>query len=101
MKQLWILPIGSEAATLRLVGGKGVNLAILVQAGYPVPDGYTITTEAYRDFVQANNLQAKILDIVEAVQPDDPGSLQYASKTIRGWFSAASLSRTFGPQIKL
>jgi phosphohistidine swiveling domain-containing protein len=32
-------------------GGKGANLAILTQAGFPVPQGFTVAGQAYLDFV--------------------------------------------------
>jgi phosphoenolpyruvate synthase/pyruvate phosphate dikinase len=34
-------------------GSKAANLARLSQAGFPVPDGFCITIEAYRDFLRA------------------------------------------------
>ena len=39
------------AARLELSGGKGSNLAILTQRGFPVPPGFILTAEAYRDFI--------------------------------------------------
>jgi rifampicin phosphotransferase len=33
---------------IALVGGKGLNLAMALQAGLPVPDGFIVCTEAYR-----------------------------------------------------
>jgi phosphohistidine swiveling domain-containing protein len=43
-----------DAAPIALVGGKGANLARLAQAGFPVPDGFVITTAAYRVFLASN-----------------------------------------------
>ena len=37
-----------DAEMLPLVGGKAANLGELLQAGLPVPDGFCLTTEAYR-----------------------------------------------------
>jgi len=34
----------------KLLGGKGSSLAQMTQLGLPVPPGFTITTEACRDF---------------------------------------------------
>ena len=34
----------------KLFGGKGASLALMTQAGLPVPPGFTITTETCRDF---------------------------------------------------
>ncbi|MFI5272532.1 MAG: PEP/pyruvate-binding domain-containing protein [Ktedonobacterales bacterium] len=42
---------GDDDAPLSLVGGKGANLARLVRAGFPVPDGFVITTVAYYAFL--------------------------------------------------
>ena len=47
------LPFTSPDTTLALAGGKAMNLAELVRAGFPVPPGFIITTDAYRAFVLA------------------------------------------------
>ncbi|MCH7578911.1 MAG: pyruvate, phosphate dikinase, partial [Chloroflexi bacterium] len=38
-----------------LLGGKGANLAEMTNLGLPVPPGFTITTEACNDYIQAGN----------------------------------------------
>ena len=39
------------ADRIEFSGGKGANLAILTQAGFPVPQGFTVAGQAYLDFV--------------------------------------------------
>ncbi len=39
------------ADRIEFSGGKGSNLAILTQAGFPVPQGFTVAGQAYLDFV--------------------------------------------------
>src|SRR5512146_3174795 len=39
-----------------IAGAKAANLGDLVQAGFPVPDGFVLTTDAFREFVEANRL---------------------------------------------
>jgi phosphoenolpyruvate synthase/pyruvate phosphate dikinase len=39
-----------EAGDIELVGGKGLSLGLLTQAKIPVPAGYVITTDAYKEF---------------------------------------------------
>jgi pyruvate,water dikinase len=43
-----------EAARIRAteIGGKAANLASLLEAGFPVPEGFVITTAAFHRFVQ-------------------------------------------------
>jgi pyruvate,water dikinase len=43
-----VLPLADPAADLEAVGGKGASLARLAAAGLPVPDGFHLTTHAYR-----------------------------------------------------
>src|SRR3954467_2536425 len=42
-----------SAGGRELLGGKGVGLAEMTQLGVPVPAGFTITTEACRDYMRA------------------------------------------------
>src|SRR3712207_3211643 len=37
----------ANASSIAAVGGKALNLGILTAAGFPVPPGFVITTEAY------------------------------------------------------
>lgn len=46
------------------VGGKALNLALLDQAGFCVPDTVCLTTDAYRDFLQQEGLLERILLIL-------------------------------------
>ncbi len=63
-----ILPL-AEAHDSSLVGGKAVNLAAMIRAGLPVPDGFVVTTAAYlarnthRDeiFQQVRQAHAKLV----------------------------------------
>lgn len=68
---------------LPLVGGKGANLGEMTQAGFPVPNGFAITITAYEMFVQQNNLEKKILDILKTLNVEDPEQLNQASKNIK------------------
>ncbi|HDD24644.1 MAG TPA: hypothetical protein ENF52_04325, partial [Chloroflexi bacterium] len=44
--------VGADAR--EYVGGKAYTLARLLQAGFPVPPGFVVTTTAYRAFLAAN-----------------------------------------------
>ncbi len=49
--QKWVYRFAEGSASLRdLLGGKGAGLAEMTRAGLPVPPGFTITTEACRDY---------------------------------------------------
>ena len=56
----WVYMFTEGNATMRnLLGGKGANLAEMTNLGLPVPQGFTVTTEActqyYEDGRQIND----------------------------------------------
>ncbi len=83
----FVISLSDFQATLENVGGKGMSLAKLTCAGLPVPDGFHITTEAYRQFVGANDLQPHIVNALKNVDIADPAALEAASKTIGRFFA--------------
>ncbi len=68
---------------LALVGGKGANLGEMIKAGFPVPDGFAITTVSYDAFLKHNNIIGTINDFLKQVDVDDPDQLNSASKKIQ------------------
>jgi pyruvate,water dikinase len=89
--KIYILPLSDPRADLETVGGKGMSLAKLANAGLPVPGGFHITTEAYRQFVAANGLQPKILSALKEVDTSIPTTLETASAMIGQFFAQAAI----------
>jgi phosphohistidine swiveling domain-containing protein len=87
----YVLPLADPGATLETVGGKGASLARLVAAGLPVPDGFHVTTAAYRQFVAANDLQPRIRAALESADPAQPAMLEVASQAIRESFAQGEI----------
>jgi pyruvate,water dikinase len=72
-------------------GGKGANLGEMTTAGLPVPPGFVLTTEAYDDLVEADDLRQLIADLVSKVSAGDPQSSEDASAAIKELFLAAKV----------
>ena len=73
---------------LETAGGKGANLGELAGAGFPVPPGFVLTTDAYRTFVRDNIIEAAIIDAARR-KSEDPAVLQAAADEIAGLFAGA------------
>lgn len=60
----WVYLFNEGNANMReLLGGKGANLAEMTNLGLPIPDGFTITTQACMDYFNYNNkIREEILD---------------------------------------
>jgi len=91
MSSEYILPLADQHATLEIVGGKGASLARLSSAGLPVPDGFHVTTGAYRHFISDNDLQPRILAALQVVDPAQPSTLEEVSRRIYDLFADAQI----------
>lgn len=82
-----------EPASLDIAGGKGQSLTRLVGAGFAVPDGFILSTQAYRWFVNDAGIATPLLDA--AVPEIVHGALSFdaAAKRIRDLFESATLPR--------
>jgi phosphohistidine swiveling domain-containing protein len=95
----FVLRLADQLADLATVGGKGASLARLSSSGLPVPDGFHVTTLAYRAFVEVNDLQPKILAALDEVDASRPATLETASKSIRDIFERAAIPSEIASQI--
>lgn len=66
-----------------LVGGKGANLGEMTKAGFPVPNGFAITINAYDAFLAENDIAKKIYDTLKVTDVNDPVQLNEASRKIQ------------------
>jgi rifampicin phosphotransferase len=95
-----ILSFDSSEATLETAGGKGKNLARLTRAGFAVPRGFIISTDAYREFVSANRWLPPILAGVDGLSAEDAQALERASTQIRVAFSAGKMTEELEAAIR-
>ncbi len=91
MTELYIKKFSDTTANLENVGGKGASLVKLAASGLPVPDGFNVTTGAYRQFVSENNLGDAILTALAQVNLAQPSTLENASAQIREQFLAGQI----------
>jgi len=85
------------ADRLEFSGGKGTNLAILTQAGFPVPRGFTVAGQAYVEFVSQAHWLASA---VKSLPFDDPARMRDASAAIRQRLVAFSLPANLQDEIR-
>lgn len=73
MKQYVYDQSEGSAGMRNLLGGKGANVAEMQRIGVPVPDGFTVTTEACVDAMKADGtwpegLWTGVLERLEALE---------------------------------
>lgn len=57
---------GFDAGDIALAGGKGANLGELIRYGFPVPDGFVVTTRAYAALLDSTPLGAKLAELLQS-----------------------------------
>lgn len=85
MDMLWILPfkaIGMKEAPL--VGGKAASLGELRRAGLPVPDGFCVTTAAFREALGGDAAFVALLDRLDQVKAGDVEGARAVGAALRG-----------------
>ncbi len=78
--------------SLAIAGGKGSHLGELTNAGFNVPTGFIVTTNAYFDFLQRNQLMEKILAKTDDLDVEDTEKLDKVAEEIREMMMAAKFN---------
>lgn len=88
MERPIIVWLGEEVAgDAKLVGGKAAGLSGMIKAGIPVPPGFIVTTEAYKQFVLETGIAGYIKYVLEeVVVSGKPSEYEKASELIRSKF---------------
>ena len=81
-----ILPLATTQANLDLVGGKGMSLANLTAAAFPVPDGFHLTCRAYDEYISAYQLHDQIQALAQPQLVDNKVSFASAAHSIQVLF---------------
>ena len=75
-KVLWLSPSNQgkfvlntkDKCEMNLVGGKAFNISKLAREGFPVPEGFCVTTKAYEYFMDYNNISEGDEDICDRIR---------------------------------
>ena len=73
------------------VGGKGASLGELLRAGIRVPNGFVVTTAAFRQAIEHLDADGDIVRRIEALDPADAASLAATTAEIRAIVESAPL----------
>jgi len=95
---IWFEKAGKKA--FHLVGGKNASLGELIRADIPVPPGFSVTTEAYQEFVTEGGIKEKIEKILSSVRLQDVSSLEEASQTIRELITQTPMPKKIEEEIR-
>jgi pyruvate,water dikinase len=82
-EERWVVPFSAITRNdLARVGGKGANLGELTRAGFPVPGGFCVSTDAFREFLDGSDT-SPLFDRLASLNPEDTEALRIAGEATR------------------
>jgi pyruvate,water dikinase len=88
----WVGPFDSiDKRDLALVGGKGANLGEMTRAGFPVPGGFCVTTDAFRAFLAGAGDTTALFARLSALDPENTEAVRRAGDEMRTHLEAAPI----------
>lgn len=89
-----------DKTKISMVGGKGANLGELSKAqGIIVPEGFCVTTEAYKKITGNNQELNGLLDELSHLRVEDRGKVGEISKKVRKVIERISISKDLAEEI--
>jgi len=95
-----LTPSLAQTADVARVGGKGASLARMVSAGFPVPRGFTVAADAYLHFLEENELEGRIVNLVKDFDPIDFAAMGEVAGSIQNIILQAPMTRDLRRQIE-
>src|SRR3989338_7857164 len=69
--------------SLSIAGGKGANLGEMFNLGMPVPPGFCVTAQTYKEFIDQMELTPKITQLLNNLDPENNDRLQQVGDKIQ------------------
>lgn len=94
---LWFSEV--DDSEIGLVGKAGINISELARSGFPVPNGFIISSHAYFALIRENNLAQKITDLLSTASYERPESIAQVSTHIQDLILKATISEDLVTEI--
>ena len=94
---VWLEEVGKN--DLSVVGGKGASLGEMINIGVPVPGGFAVTAQAFRDFINRAGIAKKLFEALK-VDVNQESELHRAEETAKKLIMDAKVPEDIEKAIK-
>jgi pyruvate,water dikinase len=94
---VWLEKVGKT--DLSVVGGKGASLGEMINIGVPVPGGFAVTAQAFRDFLNRAGIAKKLFEALK-VDVNQESELHRAEETAKKLIMEAKVPEDMEKAIK-
>ena len=77
----WFKDLNKDS--IAVAGGKGANLGEMFNLGLPIPGGFSVTAQTYKEFIEKTGIKSKIEELLKGLNIEDTKVLQEVAKKIQ------------------
>lgn len=94
---VWFRDVDKDDGSI--VGGKGANLGEMTKAGFPVPNGFIVTAQAYFHFLDVAHLRDDLSDLLHGLDVGKSDALERTAREIRRRITNATMPRDIATEV--
>ncbi len=94
---IWFKDLGKDS--LPVAGGKGTNLGIMYNLSINVPNGFAVTAQTYKAFIERTKIQEKIQQMLQGLDTEDTAKLQQTAAQIQELITSTEIPETIKEEI--
>ncbi len=94
---LWFKDIRKE--NLAQAGGKGANLGEMWNNNFPIPPGFVITAQTYKEFIEETDIKDKIISLLSNLDVEDTDKLQKAAEKVQELITSTEIPEEIKEEI--
>ncbi len=96
---VWFKDLDKDS--IAIAGGKGANMGEMVNLHLPVPDGFAVTAQTYKEFIERTGIKDKILQLLRTLDIEDTDTLQKVADEIQKLISSTPIPDDIAEEIML
>jgi pyruvate, water dikinase len=85
----WFKDLNKDS--IDVAGGKGANLGEMINNGLPIPNGFCVTAQTYKKFIEITEIKTKIQQFLEGLDIEDTEKLQRVAKEIQNLIQSTEI----------
>ena len=86
--------------SLGVAGGKGTNLGIMFKLGLPVPPGFAVTAQTYKEYLDRSKIKQKIEQSLQGLDVENNEQLQQVAVKIQSLIVSTPIPQDIAEEIE-
>ena len=96
---VWFKDLDKDS--IAVAGGKGANMGEMVNLHLPVPDGFAVTAQTYKEFIDRTGIRDKIIQLLHNLNIEDTDTLQKVADQVQQLISSTPIPDDIAEEIML